>query len=384
MSNTISAERRDHDRSGPLNVRRDMSTPSRDRYRTVVVGTGPAGVSAAIAAAAGGSVLLVEASSLPRDKSCGGMINADAAAFLTRFGQLPDSVMLAPATVRFRYVDLDHGIEKSTDLSFLNVDRAAFDAWLLAKVPDSVEVVERCVLAGCEQHPDGLDVTLDCRGQTVHVVCGDLIGADGARSAVRRLIGKGTLATYVTLQDRIRLDGDLDPWFDCIYTREIGEGFAYAYVVPKGDEVIVGGVYYPGTRRAGRVQDRVLDMVSTRIPGMGTPHRREACVALSVRSTKDVVHGVDRVLLAGEAGGFLSPSSGEGISFALRSGWQAGTAVVTATDGDALALYRTATRGLRASIRRRLRWLPVMESRLGKRLAGYVPSRIISRVTEDL
>jgi len=60
-------------------------------------------------------------------------------------------------------------------------------------------------------------------------------GADGARSNVRRMLGIGSVATYVTLQDFCRLDGEIEPYFDCIYMRGIGDCFAYSYVVAQGD-----------------------------------------------------------------------------------------------------------------------------------------------------
>ena len=52
-------------------------------YDLVVVGAGPAGIMAAREAAqAGLRTLLVESSSLPRRKSCGGMLNEYAQRFL--------------------------------------------------------------------------------------------------------------------------------------------------------------------------------------------------------------------------------------------------------------------------------------------------------------
>jgi len=60
------------------------------RYTTVVAGSGPAGVMAAYQAAQRGPVLLVDAAALPRDKSCGGMLNEYSQEFLeSRFGALP-------------------------------------------------------------------------------------------------------------------------------------------------------------------------------------------------------------------------------------------------------------------------------------------------------
>ena len=80
------------------------------RVRTLVVGAGPAGVMAAIAAAPAGDVLLVDSSALPRDKSCGGMLNEYAQEFLAAFGEVPEEIILDPQHVNFRYLDWDRGI----------------------------------------------------------------------------------------------------------------------------------------------------------------------------------------------------------------------------------------------------------------------------------
>ena len=93
------------------------------------------------------------------------------------------------------------------------------------------------------------------------------------------------------------------------------------------------------------------------------------------------------MLLAGEAGGFMSPSSGEGISYAVRAGILAGKAVAATSAGsatDALAAYERSTATLRRDIVRRLRWLPFMESRVGKYVAGLTPTWVVSRITEGL
>ena len=119
------------------------------------------------------------------------------------------------------------------------------------------------------------------------------------------------------------------------------------------------------------------------MPQLGASDRREAWVALQVRSRGDVVPGAGRVLLAGEAAGFMSPTSGEGISYALKSGDAAGAAVAGSPDG-ALAAYTTATRTLRRDINRRLMFLPVMESRIGKFFGGLTPTPVVSWMTRGL
>ncbi|MBE0475840.1 MAG: NAD(P)/FAD-dependent oxidoreductase [Coriobacteriia bacterium] len=356
----------------------------RDSYDAVIVGAGPAGVMAAVQAAKAGSVLVVDSSRFPRDKSCGGMLHEDSQTFLESIAPIPRETVLQPAHVCFRYVDWDRGIRKSTDLRFLNVDRRAFDVWLLGLLPQGVDVEQRTTLEGLEQHNGHVRLRLQTPDGGRTVTCTSVVGADGARSRTRRALGNGSVETYVTLQDFVRLDGELEPYFDCIYMRGIGDCFAYSYVVPKGETAIVGSVYYPKTRRPHEKQDQTLGILREAMPQLGETVRREACTALSVRTPADISPGSGRVLLAGEAGGFMSPTSGEGISYALRTGLLAGRAVAESAPGEALADYARATASISADIRRRLRWLPVMESTIGKYLAGLVPAPIVSRVTRGL
>lgn len=356
---------------------------SSTHYNTIVAGAGPAGVMAAYHAAARGPVLLVDASPLPRDKSCGGMLNEYTQHFLAEFGELPAEINLYPRWVNFRYRDWDRSILRPTELRFLNVDRRAFDDWLVSLLPENVTVAGATSVIGFEQDDGEVRVTLKDAGAERMVQCEYLVGADGPRSSVRRQLGVGAFATYVTLQDFCRIQGSIEPYFDCIYMREIGDSFAYAYVVPKGDVAIIGSVFYPKTQRPHDKHDQVIDMIRNTLP-LGESIKREAWVALSVRHRSDTVPGLGRVLLAGEAGGFMSPSSGEGISYALNTGMRAGNAIAESSSGEALASYQAATDGIARNIARKLRWLPMMESHLGKYLAGFVPTPIVSRITKGL
>lgn len=362
----------------------DRLTDIADRYDTVVAGAGPAGVLAAVGAAARGDVLLVDASALPRDKSCGGMLNEYAQEFLAEFEAIPESMILEPRYVNFRYVDWDRGIRKPTALRFLNVDRIAFDDWLLGLLPDNVTVLASTAVNGFSESGAEVSVDLKTAEERRTVICRNLVGADGARSNVRRMLGIGSVATYVTLQDFCTLEGELEPYFDCIYLRNIGDSFAYAYVVPKGDVAIVGSVFYPKTHRPHEKQAVTLETLRASLPQLGESVKREAWVALSVRSPQDVVPGRGRVLLAGEAAGFMSPTSGEGISYALNSGMLAGEAIGSHEPDAALAAYQESSRHIAANIQRKLRWLPFMESSAGKYLAGFVPTPLVSRVTKGL
>ncbi len=353
-------------------------------YDTVVVGAGPAGIVATLGAARRGSVLLVDSSSLPRDKSCGGMLNEYAQDFLGTIVDIPVGMVRGPQHVHFRYYDWDREIRRPTSLRFLNVDRREFDDWMVSLLPDTVDIVGSCTVTGFTQDENGVRVSVKSDGTQSDIFCANLVGADGARSTVRRTLGEGSVSTYVTLQDFCQLEGELEPYFDCIYMRGIGDCYAYSYVVPKGDHGLVGSVYYPKTKRPHEKQDLTMDVLRKRLPQLGETVKREASVALHVRSAHDVVPGGGRVLLVGEAGGFMSPTSGEGISYAMNSGALAGEAIANFAPTDALAAYRRTAAPITANIRRKLRWLPFMESQWGKYLAGFVPTPIVSKITEGL
>jgi flavin-dependent dehydrogenase len=361
-----------------------VTTPKRSSYDTIVAGAGPAGVMAAYHAADRGDVLLVDASTLPRDKSCGGMIHELTREALAPYGEIPERIVLAPRFVNFRYVDWDRGVRKPTRLVFLNVDRAGFDDWLVSLLPGNVEVVGGAALTGFTQDADGVSITVRCGSEDLTLTCRNLVGADGARSAVRRCLGAGSASTYVTLQDYVDLSGELPAYFDCLYLRSLGDSFGYGYVMPKGNVAVVGSVFYPKTKRPWEKQDRLLEVLREQLPQLGPSVKREACAALYLRSPADVVPGSGRVLLTGEAGGFMSPTSGEGISYAVRSGILAGRAIAASGPADALTTYTCDTARLRGDIARRLRWLPFMESRVGKLVGGITPTWLVSRVTEGL
>ncbi len=352
-------------------------------FDTIVVGAGPAGVMAARHAAERGDVLLIDAAALPRDKSCGGMLNEYAQHFLADYGQVPQSIILDPQWVNFRYHDWDRRILKPTELRFLNVDRRGFDDWLVSLLPDNVRIEGGTGLVDFAEDAAGVTVCLKRSDGREEVRCQNLIGCDGPRSTVRRSLGVGSVATYVTLQDFCRIEGPIEPYFDCIYMRDIGDSFGYAYVVPKGDTAIVGSVFYPRTKHPHQKHDQVLSILRGKLP-LGAAEKREAWIALSVRNHGDVVEGSGRVLLAGEAGGFMSPTSGEGISYALNTGRLAGQAVAGNEPLEALTAYRSGAAHVSGNIRRKLKWLPFMESRAGKYLAGFVPTPIVSQVTKGL
>ncbi len=403
-------------------------------YSTIIIGAGPAGImcakkaaerggaacstavrgSAAFDTPARNKVLLIDNNTLPRDKSCGGMLNEYAQEFLMdEFGFIPQDIFVDPSWINFRFFDWDRDIKKATSLRFANVDRQKFDSWLLGSLPENVDVLTntrfvnlRLGITGievwaqpntiCKPKSDALsDQSLE---QTIYT-CDYLVGADGPRSEVRRNLPVSQIALYKTLQDFLPLKAELEPYFDCIYARGIGDVYGYGYIIPKGDIAIVGSVFYPKTTDVLAAHERAVALYSSYYPYKTKPIKRESWVAAQVKSKDDITCGYGRVLLAGEAGGLFSPSSGEGISFALNSGKLAGQAICEAKEfatnigkrkfstweqSDALKIYKELMTPTIKNIERRLHYFPVLNSDLGKNMAKFAPNFLVDKVAHRI
>lgn len=370
-------------------------------YTTIVVGCGPAGIMSARYAAVRGPVLLIDQMKLPREKSCGGMLNEYAQEFIRDQlkSPIPKDIVSEPAWINFRFFDWDRDMRKPTTLRFANVERKGFDDWLMGFLPDNVDVQDRTRLVYLTQTRDRVVVQLrdadDPDGQIQTLECDYLVGADGPMTSVRSFLPVSQLEHYKTIQEYLPLKQPLEPFFDCIYARGIGGDYGYGYLIPKGENAILGSVFFPHSKKVSHLHDKAKFMYSSYYPVELEPVKREAWSAISVRKLSDVVAGHGRVLLAGEAGGLFSPSSGEGISFAMNSGSYAGTAIAIADEAapgtaahegpesgesDALRAYRAALAPIRKNIARRLRLFPIINSDWGKHLGGDVPDFMVDRM----
>lgn len=349
---------------------------------TLVIGSGPSGFSAAYYAAQRGPVLLIDSFILPRDKSCGGMIHPLSQRLIEEIAPIPRNLLLDPPEVYFRYNDLDSNVIKNTSLRFLNVDRAPFDEWLLSKLPGTVSVYDQTRYIAHRETTSGLQVDVLHKNKLHTIECSFLVGADGARSKVRKNLGLPDFQRYVTLQDYCLTEGPIEPAFDCFWFEEIPE-FGVGYIIPKNERTLVGLCYYPGTKRAHELQDHAMARLRSLYP-IGPTIKREAWIAPKHTSLKDLSPGVGRVLLTGEAGGYISPTSGEGISWALDSGKQAGLSIAQCTNDNALDLYRDRVAHLEKMIAHRLRMFPLMNSKWGKKVARFFPERYLSHMTQNL
>ena len=295
-------------------------------YDIAIIGAGPAGSTLARLLGSRYRVLLVDRRQLgsaPRagglSKPCGGLLAPAAQAELARQGLgIPADVVAGPQLFAVRTLDLNADLERLYQRFYLNVDREAFDRWLVSLVPDRVETAFGWTLSELSSQPDGpfLRFTTS-NGGIVGVRAQLVVGADGASSLVRRLAFPAAPAPqrYSALQAEFAL-GHADPYYGAIFDSRLTD--YYGWTIPKGDRLLIGAAFPAGPGVAEKFS-ALVDRVRHCGFGFAEEISRSSAMIARPMSLLHVCPGNGDILLAGEAAGFISPSSAEGISYALSS-----------------------------------------------------------------
>jgi geranylgeranyl reductase family protein len=326
-----------------------------EHWDVVVVGAGPAGAAAALAARRArpaGRILLLDRADFPRDKVCGDGIAAEAVDVLADLGVDPAIVTDGfPAVPRLRLTSpRGTTVERATARPSHVIPRAVLDARLVAAAQGAGAVLRRHVVRQVTVHPDVVEVDRS-------VTAGVLIGADGAESVVRR-----TLRVPRNRPDQLAValrgyapEPSGQRGVQVIVTTE-QRWPAYAWSFPLGDgraNVGYGELVSGGATRAG-----LLDGLHRLLPGVAAEGLRAHRLPLSTGRPRQPD---GRVLLAGDAAALINPLTGEGIFYAVLSGALAGEAATAGADAG--AAYR---RALGSRLGRHLRHSSVA-SRLSRR-----------------
>jgi geranylgeranyl reductase family protein len=303
----------------------------------VVVGGGPAGSAAAIAARRADPalrVLVLDRADFPRDKACGDGVAPhvlDVLRDLGVDGLLDDRTPVG----RLRITRGGAGVDRTMARPSYVVPRRLLDARLLDAARDAGAVVRRHRVRTVRQDPGG--VTLD--GE---IRAGVVVGCDGARSVVRAALGRTHDRWALAIRGYAPVRAELRG------TQSIAFGSAvqpsYAWSFDRGDgraNVGYGEVLAPNGATPTRAH--LLEQLERHLPGAtrdGTDWRGHH-LPLSGRRWRPPT---GRVLLAGDAAGLVNPLTGEGIYYAVATGAAAGRAAAgpPAAAGAAYARATTA------------------------------------------
>ncbi len=327
-------------------------------YDIAVIGAGPAGCMFARNIGKDFSVFLLDRKRgegrLSR-KPCGGLLTRKSLSVLAEHGlRVPDSLLVYPQLKKVRTISLDTGRIRYYRRNYMNMDRRLFDAWLLASVPDRVRVeIGSCRSVENDGGVFRIRYSLP-DGSKRSVTCDHVVGADGADSIIRKSFFTRPSRSCIAIQQWF--EENQQPGYACIFDPDTSPFCSWS--VSKNGIMIFGGAFETdGCRSAFEAQKNKLAAYGY---DFSSPVRAEACLMTVPRRLSDICLGHDGVYLAGEAAGLISPSSFEGISYALRSG--AALAEAFNSGSNVQARYDRACQPLRLALLEKLCKRPFMYS----------------------
>eukprot|EP00884_Botryococcus_braunii_P021818 jgi/Botrbrau1/831/Bobra.0352s0028.1 len=303
--------------------------------RVAVIGGGPSGACTAETLAKGGIETYLIERKLDNCKPCGGAIPL---CMIDEF-DLPQEIidrkvtkmkMISPSN---REVDVGRTLSETEYIGMCR--REVMDDFLRNRAAkNGASVINGLFLKQKQDDPEGpITVSFnrynegDKVGTPEELEVDLVIGADGANSRVAKEMGAGDYDYAIAFQERIRIPDDKMAYYMDLAEMYVGDDVSpdfYGWVFPKYDHVAVGTgtvvnktaikQYQQATRDRSKVKTeggKIIRVEAHPIPEHPRPNR---------------VKG--RVGLVGDAAGYVTKCSGEGIYFAAKSGRMVAEAIV--------------------------------------------------------
>jgi geranylgeranyl reductase family protein len=311
-----------------------------DRFDVIVVGGGPAGAMLGWKLARDGvRVAILERSVFPREKVCGDFVEPSGLRMILAMGcgaalegadRLPitaNRVYFGPHIVcqgPIRYYDGAGGQPEHA----LIIPRSELDAMLLQQAGDGgAAVFMGCAAGAVRASATGAAVDVRQGGSTRTLSAPLVVGADGFESLVGRSAGlERRDRRHIGVARRVYLEGvEVDAgettiWFD----EDHIPGYGWMFPMPGGRANFGVGVLSESAERFGRSVPKIFAeaLARLRLRHPGCAQARMASKPLG--GVVKAYGGIDRNhfhggLLIGDAGSFVDPITGEGITQGMES-----------------------------------------------------------------
>ncbi|KAJ4960061.1 hypothetical protein NE237_019971 [Protea cynaroides] len=309
--------------------------------RVAVIGGGPAGGAAAETLAKGGIETYLIERKMDNCKPCGGAIP------LCMVGEfdLPLDIidrrvtkmkMISPSNVA---VDVGRTLKPHEYIGM--VRREVLDAYLRERAAKSGATIINGLflkmdLPGDSNSPyvlhyNSYDGKTGGVGEKNTLEVDAVIGADGANSRVAKAIGAGEYDYAIAFQERIKIPDEKMAYYENLAEMYVGDDVSpdfYGWVFPKCDHVAVGTGTVTHKGDIKKFQLATRNRAKDKING-GKIIRVEAHPIPEHPRPKRLAR---RVALVGDAAGYVTKCSGEGIYFAAKSGRMCAEAIVEGSE----------------------------------------------------
>lgn len=300
-------------------------------YEAVIVGAGPAGATAAYhLAKRGKSVLLLEKSSLPRYKPCGGGVSpAIASWFDFDFSPVIENT-ITQVEYSWQRGDIVRAEIQNVQPMWM-VKRDKFDHFLVSQAQaQGVEVKENTEVTGVSFHNQTWTITTNNGNYQASY----LIAADGARGVLSQWLGfkprQQFLGGTLEVRSEVPAQGRSRACFDLGYLKH-----GYIWNFPKAEGYTISGAYFRPKGKPEELKKQIIDY-ATKF-GLDLSNSQYFDYHLSLWADNQPLH-TEGALLAGEAAGVGDPLTGEGIRPSILTGIKAADAIEQALEGDSHAL----------------------------------------------
>lgn len=297
-------------------------------FDVIIVGAGVAGCTLANNLSKELKILLIDQKVFPRHKACSGILVKESIDFLK--GEDLEKILVTNTLIYIEYFDSDNNKSKIIKKNFLNSNRFLLDKYLHEKIvqKENIYFLENTRLIECKNTKDNkhLVILIESNGIIKPIITTHLVGCDGASSTVRKNILKKDIRFYIGMQELLKTNKQFDHAY-FIFDNQITD--FYSWIIPKPPYTEIGTLLDPSNTKEKYAQFK--QKLSTTF-GIKEDGKIDSSIVLRPESAKDICLGDKNILLCGEAAGLISPSSAEGISYALNSGYFCAMAINTQKD----------------------------------------------------